>query len=238
MFLTHTFASQIALSDKFLQRVHAASNAIPLSQKFSVTRFQPGVVVSEAPTAFFDISTFGTSFSAEISPADIPGLVLPNPGNPIDRYRITEVLNGSVVVDGSGTLTLPGGSFEVLRETRRLLSSVELEAHVSGTQEWFALTSDVYPTLRDSPIAPYLHLFGQVSHAYLGAESKQALAIAYSPVSIDPPRPSVLDELPIAQVQFKNLGASAVPEPGTGWMFLVGLCAVPAARSAARRKGR
>ncbi len=201
----------------------------------SVTRFQPGVVVSEAPTAFFDIRTFSTSFSAEISPADIPGLVLQNPGNLIDRYRISETLLGSVVVDGSGTLTLPGGSFEVLRETRRLFSTVVLEGHFSGG--WFRL-SDSSLLDKDSPIAPYLHVFGQVSHAYLGAESKQALAIVYSPVSIDPPGPSVLDELPIAQVQFKNLGASAVPEPGTGWMFLVGLCAVPAARSAMRRRGR
>ena len=92
--------------------------------------FSPPIIERRSPMEFFDVNN--TSYSISISfPTDsLPGdLVNDLPIVP-DSIRLKTESNRTDVVDGWGTLTIPGGTYDVLREKRTEIRETLVEALV------------------------------------------------------------------------------------------------------------
>ena len=83
-----------------------------------VARFSPQVPERRAPMNFFDVNTADTdvvvAFDSSVLPPEISDSLLVAPDS--IRFRITA--DRLDVVDGWGTLSIPGGTYDVLREKR------------------------------------------------------------------------------------------------------------------------
>ena len=150
----------------------------------------------------------------ELYPAtDIPGLSDDYPT--ATYFRICAAESSVTTVNASGTLLLPGGSFEVLREATQSFVELRLDAYVPPLG-WLEVTDIAMTALPDVRWGTW----EQYTHRYFDAVSKESLATTYSPIAPD----GQADWDVIEQVRFKNL--AAVPEPRTAPLLLVGVIAL------------
>ena len=85
-----------------------------------LVRLEPPLIERSAPLNFIDFSTSSVLLSLPFGANDIPGGLLdslPFPFPP-DSIRLRVDIDRASVVDGWGTLAIPGDSYEVLREKR------------------------------------------------------------------------------------------------------------------------
>jgi hypothetical protein len=199
----------------------------------SMTRYRQPLALMSAPTQFFDIRSSVGQFSEIYPPALIPALIdVPYTALQVSSYGPVGVAS-STVVDAFGTLLLPGGSFQVLREKTTLTVALKLEARVqAGTLvTWYDFTD------RLAAANPDVHwgVWQQVSYRYFDNVSKESLAITRSPIALASGGDSGgADPLAIESVQFKNL--SPIPEPQSAWLFLVGLSGTALVLRAGKRR--
>jgi len=176
-----------------------------------LTRYDP-LELTWAPKNFFDVRQ-GNAGVIEAYPAtDIPGL---SDVFPFTYLRICAAASSVTTVNASGTLLLPGGSFEVLREATRSFVELRLDAYVPplGWLDVTHLATTAIPDVRWGT-------WEQYTYRYFDAVSKESLATTYSPIAIY----GAADSGVIEQVRFKNL--AAVPEPRTATSLLVGVIAL------------
>lgn len=170
-----------------------------------------------APTNFFDIRQMSANTLETYPVSAIPG---PLPFS-ADQFRLRVGLSAITIVDGYGTLVLPGGgNFEVLREKTTTYVETLVDAHIPPLG-WLDVTDITaqYGALPDV----HLGVWQQTTYRYFDAESKESLATVYM-TARDPSQPSNTFTESVEQVQFKNL--APVPEPQTAVMFLAGLTAL------------
>ncbi|MEZ4985859.1 MAG: T9SS type A sorting domain-containing protein [Saprospiraceae bacterium] len=112
----------------------------PLGLGFQVSApFTPAYVERWAPLQFFDLHTHNAALTIALATEDIPGNLFD--GLPIapDSIRVRVNTARTDLVDAWGTLTIPGGTFDVLREKRTEFRNVRLEAKV-GIFPWQDIT--------------------------------------------------------------------------------------------------
>ncbi len=185
-------------------------NCTPDLRTVFMTRYSP-LNLAWAPKNFFDIRQ-GTANAIEEYPSTyIPGLsdVLPT----FTELRIRAAETGLTNVNAFGTLLLPGGSFDVLREVTRRSVELRLEANVPPLG-WLDVT-DI--AVQYVPSDVRWGTWEQYTHRYFDAVSKESLATTYSPIALY----GQADPSAIEQVRFKNL--AAVPEPRTAPLLLAGV---------------
>lgn len=105
----------------------------------------PPLNLRRAPMNFFDITQYTSGAIALYDqPALSPVLTAAFPFSAADsvRYRIT--YNVTATVDAFGTLTIPGGSFEVLREKRTQYREVRMDAKINPLG-WLDVTDQAIP---------------------------------------------------------------------------------------------
>lgn len=116
---------------------------------------QPALEESWAPVNFFDLHQSAanvlTAFDAPIAPPQLINLV-----PTADSFRIRVTYQRISAVDASGTLSIPGGSFEVLRKKRTEYKSMAIDVKVAplgwidistiGGQQLFPLGTDTITT--------------------------------------------------------------------------------------------
>ncbi len=95
-----------------------------------VVPFIPGIVERRAPLSFFDINTSESNILIAESAAELPADLLDMLPVTPDSIRLR--VNGTRldVVDAWGTLMIPGGEYQVLREKRTTQQETRLEAKV------------------------------------------------------------------------------------------------------------
>jgi hypothetical protein len=182
---------------------------VPDLRTVFMTRYKVPLQLLAAPTQFFDIRASSASVLQEYPPALIPGLV----NIPYTDLRVRVTVSSTTAVDGAGTLLLPGGSFEALRERTRTIVELRLDAQVPPLG-WLDITD---PHARAAIPDVRWGTWEQYTYRYFDALSKESLATTYSPIALV----DMADSFAVEQVRFKDL--APVPEPQTAVMLLLGL---------------
>lgn len=95
-------------------------------------KYNPPLIERYAPLNFIDNHVVSTNLSVAFSLDQIPSEVLDSFGIPsdfVDSIRIRIATNRSDLVDAYGTLTIPGGTYEVLREKRITYIDTRIEIY-------------------------------------------------------------------------------------------------------------
>lgn len=123
--------------------VIAYAGADPLGFGLEVSApFDPPYVERWAPLAFFDVRNTNSSLQISIDADQLPSAILDSlPVSP-DSLRVSINTSRTDVVDGWGNLSIPGGSYDVLREKRTEFRDLRLEAKV-GFFPWVDVTDVV-----------------------------------------------------------------------------------------------
>ncbi len=119
-------------------------------------------------------------------------LQLPN----VTEYRYRVRVLASSIVDGSGTLSLPGGTFDVLRVKTELL----VEGRIDGSVPLLGWTDVTNQSVAHLPSA--LGVTRYYYHEFIDSKSKEVLATVEGPESFAGGPP---DPLAVLRVQFKDL---------------------------------
>lgn len=136
-----------------------------------IARNEPAIIERRAPLNYQDDDnvTFGNTIP--IGGDKLPEVLLENLPITPDSLRIRVNSNRTDVVDAWGTLTIPGGTFEVLREKRIEIRETFLDVKVS-ILPWTDVTDIIGETLPG--------VFGVdtlVSYHFFSEDSKEAIAI-------------------------------------------------------------
>jgi hypothetical protein len=92
--------------------------------------YNPPLVERRAPMNFFDINAVSSGFLVPFHPSAVSGGLLQLLPFTPDSLRIRIAINRIDVVDAWGDLSIPGGSYQVLREKRRQYEEKRLDAKV------------------------------------------------------------------------------------------------------------
>ncbi len=110
-----------------------------------VANFAPGVTVRYSPMLFFDIKSPSTSLNLTF-PTNQPPLDSIFAGLPvdIDSLRIRQNTSRIEVIDGWGTVKIPGGSYPALRQKRTDYTSRSIDVYIiliPGFGQWVDLST-------------------------------------------------------------------------------------------------
>lgn len=121
--------------------LHGSAGEDPLGQGFNVrVPFEPPYVERWAPLNFFDQNLLESDLLVTVAVDDIPGNLFDNLPISPDSIRVRANTNRVDLVDAWGTVTIPGGIYDVLREKRTEIRDVRLEAKV-GLLPWVDVTN-------------------------------------------------------------------------------------------------
>jgi Secretion system C-terminal sorting domain len=163
-------------------------------------KYAPPLPERRAPMAFFDIYQSTSDASIAISSAAIPAGILDSLGIPaglFDSIRLRIHLQRLEVVDGFGTLAIPGGVFDVLREKRTDYTSTAVDVHTF--LGWVDISTIIGGQL------PGFGTDTTSTHQFLSNTSKEPIAI----VTLDPTQSFA------TQVEYKDLGIASAVSPVT-----------------------
>lgn len=96
-----------------------------------VTPFNPVLVERRAPVNFFDINQTNANLLAAFDADDLPPALLALFPIQPDSIRLRVAISRVDVVDGWGTLSIPGGTYEVLRERRTQYTDTRIDVKIS-----------------------------------------------------------------------------------------------------------
>jgi len=107
-----------------------------------VARFDPAVTDRRAPMNFFDVNNTDTDVLIAFDASVLPGEILDSLPVTPDSLRFLIASERLDVVDGWGTLAIPGGTYDVLREKRMEERETRLEVLVGigPFSEWIDVT--------------------------------------------------------------------------------------------------
>lgn len=95
-------------------------------------RYSPPLVEGKAPLNFFDIDQYQSNATISLPSSAIPGDILDSLGIPtglFDSIRVRITIQRLEVVDGYGTLAIPGGTYDVLRQKRTDYTTTGIDVH-------------------------------------------------------------------------------------------------------------
>ncbi len=92
--------------------------------------FSPPIVERRAPMNFFDINNSAYAILVAFPTDSLPGEITNDLPIVPDSIRLRVAATRTDVVDGWGTLSIPGGTYEVLREKRTEIRETIVEARV------------------------------------------------------------------------------------------------------------
>ena len=97
--------------------------------------YNPPLPERRAPLNFFDISVSSSGFLEIFPPSAFPPLLMTNlaavtSNAPIDSMRYRVAISSVDVVDAFGTVSIPGGAFDVLREKRTRFTETRIDAKI------------------------------------------------------------------------------------------------------------
>jgi hypothetical protein len=112
----------------------------PIGQGIQVaTRFQPAYVERWAPLQFFDQHISEAALLVAIAADDIPGGIFDTLPVQFDSIRVRVAVDRIDLVDAWGALSIPGGTYGVLREKRTEMRDVRLDIK-AGFLPWIDIT--------------------------------------------------------------------------------------------------
>lgn len=160
-----------------------------------VPKFNPPLVERRAPMNYGDFNITESSFLVSFSTALLPdSLLAVFPIKP-DSIRINQTTSRADLGDAWGSLTIPGGTYEVLRERRR--SQVETTVEVKVFGAWLDLAAFGFPL-------PGLGKDTIEEYYFFAKDIKEPIAV----VEVEP-----TDINQVLSVQFKDNGVLSIHQP-------------------------
>ncbi len=95
-------------------------------------KFLPPLQERLAPLSYPSVNNTSSSLAIAFSTASLPDGILDSLGIPsglLDSIRVKLTIQRAEFVDAFGSLTIPGGTYEVLRQKRTDISNLRLEIH-------------------------------------------------------------------------------------------------------------
>jgi hypothetical protein len=134
--------------------------------------FDPPYVERWAPLAFFDLRNTDGALRVTISVDDLPAAIFE--GLPItpDSIRVSVTTSRTDLVDAWGTLTIPGGTYDVLREKRIEERAVTVETKI-GSFPWLDLTPQILSLLMIEDLEEQT----LISYTFWSNEAKEPIAV-------------------------------------------------------------
>jgi len=119
------------------------SGTDPIGQNVQVqTPFSPAEIYRRAPMNLFDVNQSQSALLVAFSADDLPSAILDLLPITPDSLRVRIHTNRTDIVDAWGTLTIPGGIYDVLREKRTEFQDTRLDIKV-GFFPWQDITDIV-----------------------------------------------------------------------------------------------
>lgn len=169
------------------------TGGFPLSESVE-PKYLPPLVEQRAPLSFFDVNTAESALAFTFPASFLPDSLLAGLPLQPDSIRFSQTFSRLDVVDASGTLKLPTGDYEVLRERRRTISDTKVELLIGLF--WIDL-STVFPL-------PGLGADTTLAYYFFSNEAKGPLAV----VDVVPDTPTT-----VLNVQFRGTGATSTHQP-------------------------
>ena len=138
----------------------------------SASRFDPPVVQQRAPLNYNNTNESQANLSLAFSANDLPAGVVDNLPITPDSLRIRLNIQRSDVVDAWGTITIPGGIYDVLREKRTEVRETRLDAKV-GFFGWQDVTDIAIQALGLPTLGPQT----TVNYYYFSNEAIEPIAL-------------------------------------------------------------
>ncbi|MFM9951008.1 MAG: T9SS type A sorting domain-containing protein [Saprospiraceae bacterium] len=152
------------------------SGTDPIGQGVQVqTRYNPAEVYRRAPMNVFDVNQTQSALLVAFSADDLPSVILDLLPITPDSLRIRLSNNRVDIVDAWGTLTIPGGIYDVLREKRTQYRDVRLDIKV-GFFPWQDITDIVLQLAGVEGIAE-LGKDTTVTYNFFSNEAKEPIAV-------------------------------------------------------------
>ncbi len=113
-----------------------------------VALFSPNVIERRANLEYLDVNSGESNMLFAFAWDDVPSAVSDSLNLPItpDSVRIRVNIDRLEIIDGWGTVDIPGGTYEVLKENRREITDTRIEAKIS-ILPWQDLTDLVPPEI-------------------------------------------------------------------------------------------
>ena len=159
-----------------------------------VTQFQPALIESRAPLNYLDLHTYGSETNIPFAADELPGGLLDSLPLAPDSLRIRNTIDRTDLVDAWGSITIPGGTFDVIRQKRVEHIETRLDVKI-GFLPWLDITDQ----LGD------MGFFGvdtTITYTFLSNDSKEPIAL----FSLDGNESFVQD------VEFKGFTTNSVSE--------------------------
>ncbi len=152
------------------------SGTDPVGQGVQVqARYNPAEVYRRAPMNAFDVNSAQSALLVAFSADDLPSAILDLLPITPDSLRVRLSSNRVDIVDGWGTLTIPGGIYDVLREKRTDFRDVRLDIKV-GFFAWQDITDIVLQLAGIEGIAE-LGRDTIVTYNFFSNEAKEPIAV-------------------------------------------------------------
>ncbi|KAA3626955.1 MAG: T9SS C-terminal target domain-containing protein [Bacteroidetes bacterium] len=149
----------------------------PIGLNFNLAAiFDPPYVERTAPMELADLDQFESAILYAFSPDDLPVNIFEDLPITPDSLRIRVAIDQTYFVDGWGTLTIPGGIFDVLRQKRTEIRETRLDALV-GFLGWQDVTDIALGAIGDENITEALGKDTIVEYHFYSNEAKEAIAI-------------------------------------------------------------
>ena len=137
-----------------------------------ISHYNPPLMLSQAPVQFFDTKVASSGFLLPFGPNDISAALLSQlPVSP-DSLRIRMSINRLDAVNAWGTLTIPGGTFDVLRQNRTQYRERRIDAKIPPLG-WLDITDLAIQNWQISTVG----VDTLVSFHYLNDQSKEPIAV-------------------------------------------------------------
>ncbi|MBX2874800.1 MAG: T9SS type A sorting domain-containing protein [Saprospiraceae bacterium] len=185
----------------------------------ALPKYSPPLVERWAPLEYEDENSSEANISYAFSADDLPDEITdPLPITP-DSFRVRYSLSRVDVVDAWGTMTIPGGAYEVLREKRTTMQDVRLDAKV-GFFGWQDITDIVLEAIDIDEILGMDNALGEsttIAYHFYSDEAKEPIAIVtMDEEGVNPVRVQFKGNDIISNVQNVNAlrpGVYAFPNP-------------------------
>lgn len=148
----------------------------PLELQLEIlSRFDPVIIERRAPLDFFDVNQMEAALLLAFSADDIPSDILDQFPITPDSLRIRIAIDRLDLVDAWGTLTIPGGIYDVLREKRTEIRETRLDAKIS-VLPWQDIT-DIIIELLPEEVGNFLGKDTIITYNFFSDEVKEPIAI-------------------------------------------------------------
>ena len=188
----------INVTDKVYEQVGLAGASTAFLGVDITTKVNPALILRRAPMKFFNLNNTSSATTVAIPLSALPDSLKAQLGQLTalaDSVRIKLTGTRTDLVDGFGTLKLPIGDFEVLREKRISFSQSDVEAFVKFTKTWISIGSFAGGQL-PVQIKGLIGKDTTTAYHFYGATAKEPLAI----VTVDN-----IDNTKATEVTYKNI---------------------------------